>query len=1563
MAEDELPSEVPPAPTKHAFDFDEGSITALLDTFVEAHTVPQKPQSSHPPDPDDAGAQAAQRTVFQHAPRREALPLVGNDRGAQGRRIELLEALAAHATGSGRARLLAAAAELHDKLGDAEAAIDAYRRALQSDARDVVSVRALRHHALRRQDWLAAAEYIRQEASLELTPEERAAALSLLSTVHRLGTGDVAAAERAARESAEAQPEDFAARLAVAAACLARGDLAGGGAALAEAADRWPQSHAQAVLLQHAGELTEQGGDLAAARSLYERATALDPGSFAARIGLVRASHALGDFEACMRALQELSDQTEDLPLRCALRRTAGAIGAGRLRETAAALDTLAGDGNATTMWTAADIAAGDGDLVRAAQALEESDSQTGRARAERLRVESKPVGNGGLPATDDTRESDPLEPYRRAIRRLRGDDDGSELRLVLDAMHVAPKSTPADIVGADKAALIGDGAAFAASLERAVDRASDRLGDVLALAEIADEVAVGARRKAFDLTDEREDRDAILCRALAMEDHEDAQNAAARWRAEAVGSSGSQAAFAFGMAARYHLRAGATEEAARCLEAAIDQRVDYLPALWSLEDGPFEHDIRLGSAVKQASLGGSTEAEAWLRASMWTSDPLERQNHAEAALTPGAPDALLAEWLLPSLGMLTEAAASLLESTIPDEPEQRDLRAARALLGAGLPGRAARILRKLVEQRPDDDNAASILEEAEIEASEFARVADAMMRRAREATDEAGKLAALATMASVDRLARRDMLSARLSLQSIAESCPSHLPTARALEWDALRERDTERILSSVRRMIDCLEPETPERAARRRLLVEVWNADDDILTNDVDRLLRGIDDDIDPDPGLARRVLGMAYARGEEETALRALASLQSHLQTDLERSALALERAHVLDRMGAPERALAILADSVDHPLGLELEAHLLQAAGHWEDAAAAYDRAALHAKDGRRAASLWRESAVILEEKLDDVDRATAAYVQATESDITYNDVYRRLVSLYRRTGRSAEAEKLTDLRIEAGDDTPNLVALLLEQAEQRRERGDLDAVVASLEECLELDPSHFTVLRELVETHRTRQDWQGTTEALIRIARLRRSPDEQGSAFAQLAEIYDAQLDDQPRAEAALRQVLKLTPAHTETLDHLARVLSTQGKANEAARVLDDLVGRTERDPRQVDYRIRLAAAIESAGHSRQAEAYLEQLRTERPTDVDVILALADHFDRQGAPAACAMHLNRALSDLRTAIDERPQEELLWTALVRVLLRRHGAGAASCAASTALALGLPSASFEGFVDEDHTTLGTPVKPLPRDVDRFVTPRALPPTALRLFALCEQGFDKTLPVDTTYRNLKRVPSKLRSLVVEAAGVAEQLGMAEPKVRMASGATTTCFPLVGDPTALVVGEALLEETTPAERAFMFARALTAAGAHLAPALRATPEALDAVLVALLGNHEASRVNRQPPANATDMRRIILRSVSRRQRDEVEGLVLEIRGDVDFSARTLPLAVAELGNRTALVLTGDVPSAVSALLKARGESIPSAPSARLALIRDTLEVWELVRFALSDGHFEARAQAGVDR
>jgi len=1568
MAEDDI-SPASGTSNPPSFDIDDDAISTLLDSFVEMQTGATTKRSSRPCDPSDAGALTAQRTVFEQSTRQESLPLVGETPERKKRRITLLEALGERAVGSARARLLTSAAELCEQVGDDEAAGRNYTRALSADARDVVVLRSLRRLAMRHGDWSAVADVLEREAALGLSPAERASALNLLARIQLSRLHDPAAAEQAAAHAAELRADDFVARVLLASARLARGDSERAAEALTAAADCWPQSEAKAVLLLHAAELMEGAGALEPARSRYQRALELQPTQLAAHLGAIRTSRELGEDDVASAALLAAAEHAPG-PFAAALRRTAAIINQ-RTDSPEAAVAVLDNAEDTASLWTLAEAEALLGDTQRtikalATSAVDQTPEIQALAAGRRARLHAERGERAGFDrASLDAQREPRLQPYLEASKQLMetNAECEDELPHLLETMPGKQTSAASRILSTDDAAHRGDGPRFLAALEAEIEEAPDRLapGASLAVAELAEACGDRERLPALLVAEERIQGDPIIGRALLLADADPLGNAR-RWTTEGHATRGTRSAFAFTMAAR--LAEPGSREAVGACEAAIAREADYLPALWELEDRLGSDGERASSALRQAELSRADEVPSLLRASIWAPSRGDRLAYAEAALNRHAPDPLLVEHLVDLAGSTSEAAGELMELAGRRLGSSSYLeRAAASYRAAGLPARAAKLLREASSQNPDDEMIRVQQKEAELQASEFARLADGLMNRARKASDEAERLCAFSAMAEVDRLARHDMQSARLSLQSIAELRPDHIPTARALEWDALRENDTERIRSSARRLLQALPEDSVDRLARQRLGLEVLRADPEILQADLDRSLRGIDDALAADPGLARQVLGAAYSKGDPMISLQALLALQAGLDDELERGAIALDAARVLQRMGAPENALELLDAARGHPLAREAEAGLLRAAKQWEGAAIVYQDAASLAKDSHRAASLWREAACIFERELGDQKRAIDAWVAASKCDIRYLDVYRRLAALYQSRGQLDELAALTDARIDAGADTPTLVGLLVQKARERRERGDLKGVIDTLHECLELDPLHFAALRELVDTQRALQDWKGAAESLIRIARLKRSTEEQIWAFSELASLYDVHLQDLPRAEASLRRVIQLAPTHLETLDRLASVMSRQGKDHEAGKLLEELVRRAGSESENRDYRIRLAGAAESVGRQREAEQILENLRSEQTTEPDVILALADYYRRQGAGPAEAMHLNRALRDLRTAIDADPGSEALWTTLVRVLQRRHGPGPASCAASAAIAVGHPASLFEGDVSRGGEALGEPEVPFSSLVDVVVAPEGLPETARRLFALCEHAFDKVLPFDPGGWRLRRASSEHRSLVEELGAVAEVLGISEPRLKITYVAPGACMPVSGDPPTIVVGGNLHQLTSPRERVFLFARALKVAANHLAPALRASPHDLDLALLALLQGHVGGRAADTATVAMVDLRKRLLKAVPRRSRDEVDSLVLELKGNADFATRTASFAIAELGNRAALTLTGDVPAAVDALLKMAGHEVPASVDGRLSAIRETPEAWGLVRFAISDAHFEARAQAGVDR
>jgi cyanophycinase-like exopeptidase len=92
---------------------------------------------------------------------------------------------------------------------------------------------------------------------------------------------------------------------------------------------------------------------------------------------------------------------------------------------------------------------------------------------------------------------------------------------------------------------------------------------------------------------------------------------------------------------------------------------------------------------------------------------------------------------------------------------------------------------------------------------------------------------------------------------------------------------------------------------------------------------------------------------------------------------------------------------------------------------------------------------------------------------------------------------------------------------------------------------------------------------------------------------------------------------------------------------------------------------------------------------------------------------------------------------------------------------------------------------------------------------------------------------------------------------------------------------------------------------------------------------------------------------------------LAIEMGGAPGFDPSRLGLHAAELGDRLALLALGATPSALSALLALANTRLPEAAGSaeRVTATKKVPEAWSLVRFAISDAHFDARHRAGADR
>ncbi len=1575
----------------------EGAPSQLLDLVPPG-------ESEAPPKPDQ-GAATAKRTVGQRKPRKERYAFVGHDTDTQRRRRKLLEKLAEGAEGTPKARLLVAAAEIAEALGDIEDARAAMEQAREIDPSDLGILRWWRRDAVARGDWTEVANLLEEEARQPLSPADMDACLTLLAEVRLAQLNDPVGAAEAARKAREANGPSLVTSL-IGGEALRSDDPVNAAAQLVTASMEDDADLEIAVRLL-AGRLLERSGELDAAAQAYgtavARARRLEP-----LIGLARTSPTASRRRDALRAAAE-SVSANPAFAEC-LRRAASRIWLAHGDDPAVSVATLEAAQRPTSLRLQAMAAqrAGDAETRRLAlHALSGASGGTVRALA-LLDLAELQAAAGELDDADESlREAaladpnlDAVQAVREVLARRAGDpsrlaaaiessgntgrgaieaaaklasapeDLAKERQELLAAASEGSQPIMADLLTLDAAAEAGDAESVVAGLQREAQRLAPerRLGALLALAERSDPHA--ALTQASESMPGRPGATRPLARLLG---DSDPMAAARAWLTEAANAIDARAAHAATVAARYFAEANAAAEALGAAQQALDALPGHGPAAWILDgdlgaglDGEYRielfqtlgetlasDDARAWAWARRALLGGEGASEAWERASELHPDPVCE----ELALGSGEGAA---------------AQAARLEERAARQPAMARSTLLRAGLGyerGGEPKRAAAIYEGLLKDG-HDPLAEQALDRAQLAAGDLGSITSRRFAAVREAEGTPRELAALEDLARVDLHGGGDPQNAALTLQTILSQVPGHLPSLRALErfyMDGGRDTELRGIWESmVAHMPDAMDRLGPARLAAHLRLGEPQapgDAADPLWTEHGERLLEASEPTADriwiarrvavthPDPGVRGRAwLAEADSLADDERAAVILTGL-----ADIAAVEGALERG---------ERVEAVAARLTEHPLLPEAAAAQHVEAQNHPAAADAYRRAAAQtALPARRMPLLYLAGRSY--EEAEQRAEAKAAYLEASRIDVTYHDLFERVRDMLEQDGDTADLADLADRRLAAGGDATVMRSLRRTQAALKATMGDRAGARDALRAALELDPQDVDALRRLAELSLQDEDWRGAAEALIRFARLRQDRDDLRWVFFTLGDIYQRHMPDTRRSEAAYRRCLKLIPDDLEAMDRLAQVYESEGAYDKAAKVVGAL-SRAEIDPDlKQQHLLRLARMHEQAGDLRTAERVLDEARKQNPTDLIILRAMAELYQRQNAAGAQSMHLNRAIGDFHRSLEKDLTDPFAWEGLAEMHEWRGERDAGRAVASAAAAVGIQDDVILARLDASGAAPGVGAAAADPKLHEYLAPRMLSAATFELFRLGGEIFDKVLPFDSRAWKTEKV-GRDHPLRVEALRVAQWFGYGDVTVLITDVAPRICVPVSGDPLTFVVGRALSTSTDAHERAFLFARATKVAISQLSVAMRTHPGQLALCFAGLAKTYDPmySRpdVDRR---ELEDWARRVGKAIPRKVRDNLGPVAIEVVASASFDASSLGLAAAELGDRAALLAVGAVPAATRALL-ALADLRPdesASPKDRVAAMRQVPEAWDLLRFAISDAYFEARRRAGADR
>ena len=852
--------------------------------------------------------------------------------------------------------------------------------------------------------------------------------------------------------------------------------------------------------------------------------------------------------------------------------------------------------------------------------------------------------------------------------------------------------------------------------------------------------------------------------------------------------------------------------------------------------------------------------------------------------------------------------------------------------------------------------------ERAELRTGRVARLADELLSVAKGAVDIQPRREAYERLATLDATARHDPASALLWHRSILEESPDYKPSLRHVEQHLVgegRDDELEPIAAAVAAALkgtgsgECAAHAELAARLRMRGAAGSWEASYDMV-----EIAAG-----ERDPSLWSLRMRQAHARSRGDDA----AFLDSTLRL-VERATQPAELAALLSRAGEA----AVRQDRLDEARAL-LERATAEDPG---DVAAwsALKHARLRASDARGAAeasealarcsqvaahqlAAWYDAGRLWDDDLRDPDRAIVSLEAAAAIDVAHADVFDRLSRIYAARSMQPELAGLLERRISGISDPQARLAMEVRRGRLLLEVGDRQAARLAFQSALGERPDDPAALAAFADLCVAEGDWEAVEQALVRLARLLPTADEQRAVYARLGELYSGNLVNLARAEVALKEVLKRAPEDIDTARKLVDVYKRQNDAARAAELQQELIARSQSPEEKRAGLLELAAIHENTAHdNRRAEQTLEAARREFPQDVGLLRALAEFYVRHHQAPAVNILLDRAGADARRALAAGRFTPAAFGMLATVfdLRGKKDAAAASQAMLSAL---------EGRPAQLSRAGERALNPR---LDDLLAPDVLTPALRALLAKTGEALDAVSPVDPRALGASTVPADA-PIARLATGMAAAMGLGPIHLMSSPKLGAVCMPVgarAPAPQVVIVGQAMISDERVAP--FLMIRALKLLAAKASAFARSSPSDMAVLVSAWLKCFNPSW---QPqginPALLNTAGGKLQAALPKRLDPDVGMLALEVAGAIGTQQVTLGPSAIAWGNRVALLALGDPNVALDAIAASANPPTapPRDPQERASWVARTPPARDLIAFGVTDAFAEARARLGLNR
>jgi len=847
--------------------------------------------------------------------------------------------------------------------------------------------------------------------------------------------------------------------------------------------------------------------------------------------------------------------------------------------------------------------------------------------------------------------------------------------------------------------------------------------------------------------------------------------------------------------------------------------------------------------------------------------------------------------------------------------------------------------------------------ERAELGAGQFARLADQLLTLVKGgARDAISQREAYERLAVLDATVRQDAASALLWHRSILEEHPEHLPSLRYVEQYFIGEGrvdELESVATAIARSLrgtgagEC----TAHAEWAAQLRGRLTSAPRVGVARD---MLEIAFSEGEPSLWAVRAMAAQARTEGDDATLLSTLKILSDRANRPADVATLLGRAAEAALRYGDSDQARSLLERAAAQDPGdvhtWSLLAELRMQLGDASGAAEAFEALARSSGVPQRQLSAWYEAGRLWADIVGDNLRAISALEAVSALDVSHGDVSERLGTLYAAREMHAELADLLEQQITRTTDPERRLGLDVRRGRALLAIGDFVRARSAFEGALTVRPDHADALSALADLCIDQNDWEAAEQALIRLARLLPSPEEQRRVYVRLSELYTHHLLNLSRAEVALKEILKRAPDDLDTAQKLIDVYKRQNDPARAIELQQELVAHAKGPELRRARMLELAALQErGARDPRRAEKTLEAARREFPQDLGLLRELAEFYQRHQQAPAVKILLDRAAGDARRALAGGQMSPTLFELLATVFELRGKKDGARAARGMLAALEERSVDIGGAGD----------RALDAQLDDWLAPDALSPPLRALLAKAGDALDTAAPLNL--RDLRATPARPSCAMAQfATRVAGGIGLSGLQIFTSPKMDLSCIPVSSASPTLILGEALASD----ERVgpFLVVRALKLVRSHASALVRIPPADLAVLVAAWLRCFNPAWRPKWVAAATLDAAQGRVRAALPRNLDpNLAVLALETGASMEAGALPLGTLALEWADRAALLALGDPCMALEALAAVAPQQV-DPQGGRAAWIARTPEALSLASFAVSDPFMQARGRLRLD-